>query len=124
MPIVATLAGKIVEGYLDDRRSSEQLQIAFTDGLPTAPNTAHRFVRAGYVSPLPIGRKSIEIERVEGFVKLDQSVECIAATALHLTSRNLSQLYRHNVPPVLRVRRFNHTRRACAGCARGSSSSS
>src|SRR3954447_25142604 len=124
MPIVAALAGKIVEGYLDDRRSFEQLQIAFTDRLPTAPDAAHWIVHAGCVSLLPIGRKSIEIARVEGFVKLDQCVERIAAAALRFTSRNFSQSYRHDAPPSLRVPLFNHSRRACAGCARGSSSSS
>jgi len=49
MPIVAALAGEIVEGHLDNRGPSEQFQIVFTDGLPTKPDAAHRVVHAGCV---------------------------------------------------------------------------
>ena len=57
-------------------------------------------------------------------MRLGENDNWIAATALRFTSRNLSQSHRHDAPPALRVPHFNHTHRACAGCARGSSSSS
>jgi hypothetical protein len=88
MPIVAALAGEIVEGRLDNRRSAEQLRIAFTDGLPTTPDAAHRVVRAWCVPLLPVCRKSIKVTRVEGPIKLDQCVERISAAAPHLAARN------------------------------------
>ena len=72
MPIVAALAGEIVEGHLDNRGPSEQFQIAFTDGLPTKPDAAHRVVHAGCVPRLPVRRESIKVARIESSVKIDQ----------------------------------------------------
>src|SRR6478735_1916699 len=75
MPIVATLAGEIVESYLHDGRSSKQFHITFTDRLPATPDAAHRIVHARCVSLLPVSRKPVKVTRIEGAIKIDQCVE-------------------------------------------------
>src|SRR5271154_2269073 len=92
MPVVAALAGEIVERDLDAGRPVEQLRVSLANRRPAAPNAADRIVHARRTPVRPNGGEPIEVSGIERPIKINQRVERAAVAGLGFGTGDLGQV--------------------------------